>query len=116
MAVSKKIQQAVKDTIDFGMLKGLPEFMLYIVYAKARKLPQNGWAIIGAGSKKEAKEIALTKGWLETAIVFKVLTFSEYCESFHMTKEQSETEYNRIKNINKLPKKVGEWYELEWGI
>jgi len=114
MAVSKKVLGLVKESIDYGINKGLPEFMLFIVYARARKTPQNGWAIIGATSKKEAKDIARNDGWLSSARIGLVHTFEEYCHEMKIT--DPDEEYNRLKRLNKLPQKVRDWYELEWGI
>ena len=110
MAVSKKVQELVKDSVEYGINQGLPEFMLYVVYAQARKMPQNGWAIIGATSKKEAREIA-REYWIPTARIVGVITFEDYCRNL-----DADEEYKRLKNTNKLPKKLREWYELEWGI
>jgi len=115
MSVSKKIQELVKDSVDYGINQALPEFMIFFVHAKARRLPQRGWAVIGATTKKEAKEIAQNDGWLHTARVVSVYTFEEYCKGICYIDNPDE-EYNRLKKLKKLPKKIRDWHELEWGI
>ena len=112
MAVSKRIQEIVKDSVDFGISQGLPEFMLFIVYARSRDKKYSGCAIIGAASKKQAKEIAKCEdGWLTRAIIRGVDTFEEYSKRIPMEPDPYE-----LLRINKLmPKKVGDWFELEWG-
>ena len=111
MAVSKRVKELVKDTIDYGMNSGLPEFMLFIVYARARRGNQNGWAIIGATSKTQARQFARSEGWLETAVITGVETFESYCVPFGNTDEV----YKELKSDKKLPKEIGQWFELEWG-
>jgi hypothetical protein len=112
MAVSKKILQSVQDSVIFGMSPGLPYPLLWIVYAKARRGFSNGWAIIGATSKTHAKIIARSKGWLSTAVITGIASFEEDCKNL---KRPTEEVYNELRAKGKLPKEIGEWYELEWG-
>lgn len=112
MAISKKVLQNVQDSIEFGMSPGLPYPLLWIVYARSRRGYNSGWAVIGATSKTHAKQIARTGGWLSTAVVTRISSFEEDCRS---TMTLTEDMYNELRNSGKLPKKIGEWYELEWG-
>lgn len=113
MAISKKIIQSVQDSVIFGMSPGLPYPLLWVVYAKARRGWGIGCAIIGATSKTHAKQIARNKGWLNTAVITGIASFEEDC--LHMKRTTDEV-YNELRNNGKLPKEIGEWYELEWGI
>lgn len=112
MTISKKVLQNVQDSIIYGMSPGLPYPLLWIVYARTRRGFSNGLAIIGATSKTHAKQTARKNGWLSTAVITGIVSFEEDC--LHMKRPTDEV-YNELRNLGKLPKKIGEWYELRWG-
>ena len=103
MAVTKKIQEAVKDAIEFGIDQALPPFMLFIVHAWVKAKGIGGYAIVGAGSKAEAKRLVYKQGWLHLATVKKVESFYEYCGKWN-----SDIMYQDLKESGRLPKRVGE--------
>jgi hypothetical protein len=79
---------------------------MLIVYAD-NKSTGNGWALINAKTKKEARKICYEDGWLENAKIVGMETFEKYCQD-HKLSEQ------KIKELlDKVSKKS--WYEIEWG-
>lgn len=80
----------------------------FIVYAQAGRF--NGWAIVNATSKVEARRIMRNSNWLDTGRVTEVETFKEYCKNMETTMEEEKTDLG-----DDWPKEQGKWHEIEWG-
>lgn len=76
----------------------------FIVYAKNGS--RNGWAIIEADTKKQARINAYDE-WLDGAKIVDIITFEHYCKRNALT----ESEIKEI--LKKVKGKL--WHELEWG-
>lgn len=77
---------------------------LFVVYAENGN--ENGWGLISAKNKKEARVNAY-KEWLSNAKIVKIIPFTEYFKDNKLTA-------NKIEElISKLGEK--EYYEMEWG-
>lgn len=91
-------------------LEPLPMDQVYIVYAHAGR--NNGWAIVGAISKSEARKAARNSGWLDLGTVDNAITFKEFADGQYDTPEAGMQELIASKE---WPTKINQVTELEWG-
>jgi hypothetical protein len=119
-----KINDIVEYSVDLGIMGNyLPEFQLFIVTARIKiplfKTYHAGWAIVGANTKKEAKELVYKNGWIKEAKVSEVLTFPQYIAANQNPIKTHNRfydfyTYEQLENMGKLPTKIGEWIEMKW--
>jgi len=83
---------------------------LFIVYAHAGRC--NGWALVTANDKTEARQFARQSDWLSTGTVDGAVTLSEYLEEMG---DDIETGFNEY--IQDFPEnnKIGTVSEIDWG-
>lgn len=83
---------------------------LWVVYAANGRY--NGWAVVHANSKLEAKKLMRNADWLIQGRVTGVESFSEYCADVGADCQE---EYEIMLAENPQLAQHGGWYEVDWG-
>lgn len=83
---------------------------LFIVYAHAGR--SNGWALVTANNKTEARKFARQSGWLETGTVDSAETLRNYLEDMGDDVDEG---FNEHVKEYPLCNRIGFVQEIDWG-